>query len=81
MFSSPVYLRGAMALYALRAEIGDALFLKVLHKWAAANRYGNVSTADFEALAERVTGYDLSDTFTTWLVTPRKPGSNVDPCS
>ena len=81
MFSSPVYARGAMALYALRAEIGDALFLKVLHKWAAANRYGNVSTADFEALAERVTGYDLNSTFTTWLVTPRKPGSAVDPCS
>ena len=81
MFSSPVYLRGAMTLYALRAEIGDPLFLKVLHKWAAANRHGNVSTADFEALAEHVTGYDLSATFTSWLVTPRKPGSSVDPCA
>jgi aminopeptidase N len=81
MFSPPVYSRGAMALYALQAEIGDPLFSQVLRKWAAKNRYGNVSTAEFEALAERVTGYDLSDTFTTWLFTPRKPGSNVDPCS
>ena len=81
MFSFPVYERGAMALYALRAEIGDTMFLKAFRKWAAVNRYGNVSTADFKALVERVTGYDVNDWFTNWLITPRKPGSNVDPCS
>jgi aminopeptidase N len=81
MFSSPVYDRGAMTLYAMRGEIGDTAFFKVLKAWAAENQYGNVSTADLQATAERVSGYDLSDLFTTWLYTPRKPGTNVDPCS
>jgi len=39
-----------------------------------------VTTADFEALAQQISGQDLGALFDEWLTTPRKPGSSVDPC-
>jgi aminopeptidase N len=70
LFSDPVYLRGAMTLQALRTEIGDAVFYRILRRWAQQNRDGNVSTAQFIAFAERASGRDLRGLFTTWLSTP-----------
>ena len=68
LFAGTVYIRGAATLQALRSRIGDPIFFKLLYTWATDHRYGNGTSAGFEALAERVTGYDLSSTFTTWLV-------------
>jgi aminopeptidase N len=34
-----------------------------------------VTTADFVALAERVSGRQLDGFFRTWLYTPAKPGT------
>ena len=39
----------------------------------ATNEYGNVSTADFIALSERVSGEDLDDFFEAWLYVAEKP--------
>ncbi|MBB2985189.1 M1 family metallopeptidase [Terracoccus luteus] len=47
MFDDRVYKRGALALHALRAHLGDPTFFEVVATWVAANRYGSVSTADF----------------------------------
>jgi aminopeptidase N len=75
LFDNAVYYRGAMTLAALRAEIGDDAFLTVLRRWAAENADGNVTTDDFVALAEEVSGQQLDDLFQTWLFTPQKPAS------
>jgi len=75
MFSTPVYDRGGMTLQALRVKIGDDAFFKLLRDWYAQNRYGNVTTADFIALAEAETGRDLDQFFEAWLFTPEKPSS------
>jgi hypothetical protein len=40
---------------------------------AAENRGGNVTTEQFIALAEEVSGQQLDDLFTTWLFTPSRP--------
>ena len=53
LFSDSVYDRGAMTLQALRVEVGDATFFRILRDWFAQHRYGNATTADFIALAER----------------------------
>ncbi|WP_146085458.1 M1 family metallopeptidase [Rathayibacter sp. AY1C4] len=45
----------------------------LLKRWASENRYSNATTADFQALAENVSGSDLADFFDTWLRTPEKP--------
>jgi aminopeptidase N len=73
LFSSPPYERGGMTLQALRVKIGDKTFFKLLRDWYRDNRYGNVTTADFIALAERESGQQLDDFFNVWLFQPVKP--------
>ena len=73
LFASPVYDRGAMALQALREKVGDKAFFTILRRWGAQNAYGSVTTADFKALAERVSGRQLDRLFRVWLYLPEKP--------
>ena len=67
LFQPTVYLRGGMALQALREAIGDDAFFRVLRTWVDEHRGGVASTADLEALAERIAGRDLHDLFQRWL--------------
>jgi aminopeptidase N len=73
LFSSVPYDRGAMTLQALRVKVGDQKFFRILRDWYARNRYGNLTTADFIATAERVSGQQLDEFFDIWLVRPVKP--------
>ncbi len=75
LFSASPYVRGGMTLHALRVKVGDPTFFRILRSWYARYRDGNVTTADFIALSERVSGQDLDAFFTTWLYTPGKPTS------
>jgi aminopeptidase N len=75
LFHTPVYDRGAMTLQALRNEVGDATFFRILRSWYADNRYGNVSTDDFIALAERKSGEDLGALFNQWLFEEGRPAA------
>ncbi len=54
MFDIAVYWRGAMTLQALRLEVGDADFFRILRLWATQQAGGNVSTDEFIALAEHI---------------------------
>ncbi|PZG17850.1 M1 family metallopeptidase [Nonomuraea aridisoli] len=73
LFHAPVYDRGAMALHALRREVGDAAFFAILRAWATEHKYGNADTAAFVALSERVAGRQLDALFDAWLLKPGKP--------
>jgi aminopeptidase N len=73
LFNGTIYDRGAMTLQALRQKIGDDDFFQLLRTWATRNRYGNVSTSAFVALAEQVSGQQLDDFFDVWLYRPEKP--------
>ncbi|MFI6441304.1 M1 family metallopeptidase [Streptomyces sp. NPDC050759] len=73
IFGTPVYARGAMTLHALRTRVGDRAFFLILRAWASGHRGGNGTTAQFQRLAERVSGKDLDGLFQTWLYTPGKP--------
>jgi aminopeptidase N len=73
LFNAATYDRGAAALQALRVKIGDDDFFTLLERWTTENADGNVTTADFAALAEEVSGQQLDDFFTTWIYTPGKP--------
>ncbi|HEY6749665.1 MAG TPA: M1 family metallopeptidase [Mycobacteriales bacterium] len=74
LFGTPSYDRGAMTLQVLRNRIGDRAFFTVLKAWASRHRYGNATTAQFIALAERVSHRDLDGLFDAWLYTAGKPG-------
>lgn len=74
IFGAPVYARGAMTLQVLRDAVGDRAFLRILRAWATRHRHGHGTTAQFERLAERESGKDLTALFRTWLHTAGKPG-------
>ncbi|MFI1354734.1 M1 family metallopeptidase [Streptomyces sp. NPDC020898] len=75
IFARPVYDRGAMALHKLRTTTGDRAFFQILRTWAAQHRNGHGTTAQFTALAERVSGKDLDQLFRTWIGTKGKPSA------
>jgi aminopeptidase N len=70
-----IYLRGPMTLQQLRVTVGDPAFFRILRAWPAAHRYGNGDTAQFIALAEKISGRDLGPLFQAWLYTPTKPAA------
>ena len=75
LFNGTIYDRGAMTLQALREKVGDAAFFHILRDWAAEHRYGNVTSAQFIALAQRDSGMNLDHFFDVWLYQPDKPTS------
>jgi aminopeptidase N len=73
LFASPVYVRGGLALEALRQRIGDRDFFAILRAWASTYSHSTANTADFIALADAQSGEDLDSFFQRWLYKPGKP--------
>jgi hypothetical protein len=73
LFEGPSYVRGAMTLQALRNEVGDDAFFRILRGWHTLRAGGTGSTPQFIAYAEQVSGQQLDPLFDTWLYTPSKP--------
>jgi aminopeptidase N len=73
LFATSVYVRGAMALEALRLKVGTPTMLTILRDWATSHRYGSADTAEFIALAEQVSRRPLQPLFERWLFSPGKP--------
>jgi aminopeptidase N len=73
LFATTVYERGALTLHVLREAIGDVDFFTVLRRWVERHGGDAASTADFESLAEEVSGQDLQALFDAWLRAPAMP--------
>ncbi|MBN2112682.1 MAG: M1 family metallopeptidase [Acidimicrobiia bacterium] len=73
MFHYSVYLRGGLTLHALRVEVGDDTLFAILRSWAERHAYGNGSTPEFIALAEEISGADLTALFDAWLYQAQLP--------
>jgi aminopeptidase N len=73
LFADAIYDRSAAMLFALREKIGDDAFLELTRTVVADRSGGNISTADYEALAQQISGQDLTHFFEVWLHTPAKP--------
>lgn len=73
LFNGAIYDRGAMTQHALRREVGDDEFFRILRAWAQRNRDGVVATDDLVRLSERISGEQLDALFTSWLYTSGKP--------
>jgi aminopeptidase N len=73
LFGRSVYERGGMTVHALRMTVGDEPFFRILREWVAAHRHSTATTAQFIALAERVSGLDLGPLFEAWLFGKVKP--------
>lgn len=73
LFGPSTYIRGAMALEALRLKIGTQPMLHLLHDWATAHRYGSGTIEEFTTLAESISGRNLDPFFLRWLYRRGKP--------
>ncbi len=77
LFSNQVYFGGALVLYALRQEVGDAAFRRIERTWLQRFRDGVVGTDDFIHHASQVAGRDLAPFLEPWVYgtqTPSVPG-------
>ncbi|SDZ25427.1 Peptidase family M1 [Amycolatopsis xylanica] len=66
-FSEGVYAGGALTLYALRQQVGDAVFERIERAWVTENHDSTGSTEQFIATASRVAGQDLGPFLRSWL--------------
>jgi aminopeptidase N len=64
-----------MTLQALRSTVGDQTFYDILKHRVSDNRYGNESTGEFIALAEKISGKSLKPLFDTWLYAKKRPAN------
>ncbi|CAM5328897.1 M1 family metallopeptidase [Streptomyces aurantiogriseus] len=77
IFRPNVYDGAALVLYALRQEIGRRAFDQLENAWVRVHRDSTATTADFQRLAEQISGHDLEAFFKSWLYgekTPAMPG-------
>jgi aminopeptidase N len=79
MFTDRTYLRGALALYALRLEVGASTFYRILRTFTSVYRDRNATSQDFIRTAVRVSGRpSVRSLLTAWLyeqAVPELPGS------
>jgi aminopeptidase N len=76
LFSVQVYWGGALVLYALREQIGDAAFQRLERTWVSRYRNRVASTQDFIALASEISGQNLQGFLNAWVygtTTPPMP--------
>jgi aminopeptidase N len=73
LFDPTTYVRGAMALQALREKIGTKPMLHLLRRWTTEHRHGNATIGQFTDLAEAVSGRNLQPLFRRWLYQRGKP--------
>jgi aminopeptidase N len=73
LFNRGVYQRGALTLHALRLRVGDDAFFTILRTYYERFQYSNVTTDDFIAVAEEISGEDLGDFVAAWLTDPIMP--------
>ncbi|MFJ9516816.1 M1 family metallopeptidase [Kitasatospora sp. NPDC101801] len=73
MFDDRLYQRGGLTVHALRCELGDEAFFRLVKDWAVRHRHGVVGTADFTAHAGRYATAPLDGLFRAWLHDPLLP--------
>ena len=68
-----VYDKGQLALHALRRQIGDEAFERVLKGWADKRKDGNASWPEFETFVQDTAKQDLRAFFDAWFRGDQKP--------
>ncbi|MEV7611368.1 M1 family metallopeptidase [Streptomyces sp. NPDC089799] len=77
LFRPVVYDGSALVLYALRQEVGSAVFDRIQRRWVSRHADGVAGTDDFVRLASAEAGRDLTAFLHPWLygkTTPPMPG-------
>lgn len=67
MFSPCTYEKGASVIHMMRLKMGNPVFENFIHTWFNTYLHSNVVTAEFEAMAEQVSGLDFTQFFQQWV--------------
>jgi aminopeptidase N len=73
IYDDEAYVGGAQVFHALRLQVGDEVFFKILREYLDRYRYGVAGTDEFVATAEEVSGLHLKAFFNSWLKTTELP--------
>jgi aminopeptidase N len=67
LFGMSVYLRGGLALHALRIEVGDPVFREIIAAYYARFAGGDVTTNEFLDLVDEIAGSEAVAVLDDWL--------------
>lgn len=67
MFDDRLYKRGALALHALRRQVGDDAFFGLLRSWVAEHRHGSVTTDDLLDHVTAQAGAPAAELLRQWV--------------
>jgi len=73
LYGYQTYTRGAQFWAALRVAIGDEAFFDLIEQWQTGYAGQSRTGADLKALAEQISGHDLTAFYTDWILEPGKP--------
>ncbi|MFK4761434.1 M1 family aminopeptidase [Microbacterium sp. ZW T5_45] len=73
LYSYQTYTRGAQFWAALKVAIGDEAFFTLIKQWQVDNTGQSRTGAELKALAEELSGIDLTAFWTDWILEPGKP--------
>ncbi len=77
MFAPPTYEKSASVLHMLRLKLGNADFFSFIQSLLTTYAHGNYDTDDFIALAEQISGQDLTQFFQQWIYSPGIPNADL----
>ncbi|HSG47096.1 MAG TPA: M1 family metallopeptidase, partial [Longimicrobiales bacterium] len=69
VYSAMIYTKGSLVLWMLREMVGDETMIRILREYYDRHRFTHVTSSDFQAVAEEVSGRDLDWFFGQWLHT------------
>lgn len=72
------YQKGSWVLHMLRNEVGDSVFQKIIQTYYQQFKGSNAGSRDFEAVAEKVSGKELTWFFDQWLYMPGIPQLQIE---
>jgi len=72
-----VYDKGPMALHALRRQIGDDAFDRILREWPTEHKDDNASWPEFEKFVTELAGQDLEAFFAAWFHSDTQPPDDL----
>lgn len=73
LYGYQTYTRGAQFWAALRVAIGDQPYFSLIKEWQVRNAHQSKSGADLKALAEELSGHDLTAFWQDWILDADKP--------
>lgn len=78
LFDSKIYQGGALAVHALRKEVGDETFFDILRSYGAEHRDSTATTADLIAISTEKAGKDMQPFFNEWIYSSELPEVPLD---